>query len=207
MFPFFNKDFFKSVLNGQKELEMKAPNGTVYHFVTNAIDDKTFDSYREKLEEAIKNNDQNAFDAVWNDLTAQNQLMPNIESELKKFHDSIEQFFQETVPFFNTNNFPLLNTPFFNEPKTLSEETIDKQIEHFQQKIEELQHKKNNMDLEKRKLQIKEAIANKKKAIDEKLDVFAKNLDNEEMKKQLTDEMTKLNEEMKQLEKELQDLS
>lgn len=207
MFPFFNKDFFKSVLNGQKELEMKAPNGAVYRFSTNAIDDKAFNDFRKKLEEAAKNNDQAAFDQAWNEFTAKNQMMPNIESELIKFHDGIEQFFQETRPFFNKGHFPFLNDPYFAEPKALTEESLDKQIEQYQQKIEELQNKKNNMDSEKRKFQLKEAITNKKKSIDAKLDEFGKNLDNDEMKKKLTEEMTNLNAEIKQLENDLQNLS
>ena len=193
-------------MDGQKELEMKAPNGAVYRFSTNAIDEKTFDRFRNRLEEATKSNDQTAFDQTWNELTAKNQLMPNIETEFKKFHDNVQQFFQETSPFFNKSDFSLLNDPFFTEPKALSEESIDKQIEQYQQKIEELQNKKNNMDTEKRKLQIKEEITNKKNSIDAKLDEFAKNLDNDEMKKKLTDEMTNLNEEIKQLENELQNL-
>ncbi len=206
MFPFFNKDFFKSMLDGQKELEMKAPNGAVYRFSTNAIDEKTFDRFRNRLEEATKSKDQTAFDQTWNELTAKNQLKPNIETEFKKFHDNVQQFFQETSPFFNKSDFSLLNDPFFTEAKALSEESINKQIEQHQQKIEELQNKKNNMDTEKRKLQIKEEITNKKNSIDAKLDEFAKNLDNDEMKKKLTDEMTNLNEEIKQLENELQNL-
>lgn len=194
------------MLDGQKEMEMKAPNGAVYRFSTNAVDEKTFDDFRKKLEEATKKNDQTAFDQTWNELTAKNQLIPNIESEFKKFHDHVQQFFQETSPFFNKNNFSLLNDPFFTEPTTLSEEWIDQQIQQYQQKIEELQNKKNNMDVEKRKLQIKEEITNKKSSLDAKLDEFANNLDNEEMKKKLTDEMTKLNEEIKQLQNELQNL-
>lgn len=207
LFPFFNKDFFKSMLDGQKELEMKAPNGAIYRFSTNAIDEKTFNSFRDKLEQAAKNKDQAAFDQAWNELTAKNQLIPNIEDEFKKFHDNVQQFFQETIPFFNKSNFSIINDPYFIEPNTLSEESINKKIEQYQQKIEELQHKKNNLDIEKRKQQIKEEIANKKKSIDAKLDEFAKNLDNDEMKKKLTDEMTKLNGELKQLENELQNLS
>lgn len=207
MFPFFNKDFFKSMLDGQKELEMKAPNGAVYRFSTNAIDEQTLDSFRNKLEEAAKNKDQAAFDQTWNELTAKNQLKLNIENEFKNFHDHVQQLFQETSPFFNKDNFSLLNDPFFIEPSTLSEESINKQIEQYQQKIEDLNNKKNNMDIEKRKLQIKEEINNRKKSIDVKLVEFAKNLDNDEMKKKLTDEMTNLNEEIKKLENELQSLS
>lgn len=207
MFPFFNKDFFKSMLDGHKELEMKAPNGAVYRFSTNAIDEKMFDSFRKKLEEAAKNNDQTAFDQAWNELTASNQVLPSIENEFKQFHDHVQQFFQETRPFFNQSDFPLLNDPFFTEPKTISKESIDKQIEQYQQKIEELQDKKNNIDTEKRKLQIEKEIADKKKCIDMKLDEFAKNLDNDEMKKKLTDEMTNLNKDIKQLENEFQNLS
>lgn len=194
------------MLNGQKELEIKAPNSGVYRFSTNALDDKTFKSFQNKLEEAAKNKDQAAFDQAWNELTTNNQLIPNIETEFKKFHDNIQQFFQETSPFFNKNDFSLLNDPFFAEPKTLSEEAINKQIEQHQHKIEELQNKKNNMDTEKRKLQLKEELLKKKNMIDAKLDEFAKNLDNDELKKKLTDEMTALNEEMKQLENELQNL-
>lgn len=207
MFPFFNKDFFKSMLDGQKELEMKAPNGTLYRFSTNAIDDKTFDSIRKKLEEAAKNNDQAAFDQAWKELTAQNRLAPDIENEFRKFHDDVRKFFQETTPFFSKFDFPMLKDPFFTEPKALTEESIDKQIAQYQQKIEELQNKKEHIDTEKRKLQIKEEIQNKKNKIDEKLDEFAKNLDNDELKKKLTDEMTQLNKELKQLEKEFQNLS
>lgn len=206
MFPFFNKDFFKYMLDGQKELEMKAPNGAVYRFSTNAIDEKTLDSFRKKLEEAAKNNDQTTFDQTWTELTAKNQWMPNIETEIKRFHDGVQQFFQDTIPFFGNSNFSLLKDPFFTEPKTLTEESIDKQIEQYQQKIEELENKKNNMDIEKRKLQINEEITNKKNSIDAKLDEFAKNLDNDEMKKKLTDEMTMLNKEIKQLENELNNL-
>mgnify|MGYP000902514623 CR=1 FL=1 len=207
MFPFLNKDFFKSMLNDQKELELKAPNGAVYRFSTNAVDDKTFNDFREKLAEAAKNNDQAAFEQTWNELTAQNQLMPNIESEFKKLHNQVEQLFQETSPLFNKRPFSLLTDPFFAEPKALTEESIDNTIEQYQQKIDELQNKKNNMDVENRKLQMKEEIAQKKNRIDAKLDEFAKNLDNDDMKKKLTEEMTKLNEEMKQLENELQKLS
>ncbi len=194
------------MLDGQKELEMKAPNGAVYRFSTNAIDEKTFDRFRNRLEEATKSKDQTAFDQTWNELTAKNQLKPNIETEFKKFHDNVQQFFQETSPFFNKSDFSLLNDPFFTEAKALSEESINKQIEQHQQKIEELQNKKNNMDTEKRKLQMKEELTNRKNSIDAKLDEFAKNLDNDEMKKKLTDEMTNLNEEIKQLENELQNL-
>ena len=207
MFPFFNKDFFKSVLDGQKELEMKAPNGAVYRFSTNAIDEQTFNSFRNKLEEAAKNKDQNTFDQTWKELTAKNELIPSIETEFKNFHDHVQHFFQETGPIFNKGDFSLLNDPFFAEPKTITEESINKQIEQHRQKIEELQNKKNNMDTEKRKLQLKEEINNKKNSIDVKLDEFAKNLDNDEMKKKLTEEMTSLNEEIKKLENELQKLS
>lgn len=207
MFPFLNGYFFNPMLDGQKKLEMKAPNGAVYRFSTNVIDKKAFNSFREKLEEAVKNNDQAAFDQTWNELTAKNQSLPDIETEFKKLHDSVQHFFQKTSPFFNNNGFSLLNNPFFIEPRTLTEESIDKQIEQYQQKIEELQNKRNNMDIEKRKLQIKEEITNKKKSIDAKLDEFAKNLDHDEMKSKLTNEMTKLNAEIKQLENELQNLS
>ena len=51
MFPFFNKDFFKPMIDGQKELEMKAPNGAIYKFSTNTLDEKTFEEFRRKLEE------------------------------------------------------------------------------------------------------------------------------------------------------------
>ncbi len=207
MFPFFNKDFFKSVFDGQKTLEMKAPNGAIYRFTTNSIDDETFDKFRKKLEEAVKNNDQAAFDKAWNELTEQNQLIPNIESEFKKFHDYVQQFFEETTPLFKKTEFPLLTDSFFSRPKTLTEESIDKQIEHYRKKIEELENIKKNMNTEKRKLEIKDEIAKKKKLLDAKLDEFAKNLDNDQMKKQLTDEMTKINNEIKQLEKELENLS
>lgn len=206
MFPFFNKDFFKSMLDGQKELEMKAPNGATYRFSTNTIDDKTFNSFRKKLEKAAKNNDQAAFDQAWNELTAKNQLIPDIENEFKRFHDDVQKFFQETTPFFNRHDFPLLKDPFFTEPETLTEESIDQQIEQYQQKIEELKNKRDHIDTEKRKLQIKEEIQKKKNSIDVKLEEFAKNLDNDKLKKKLTDEMTKLNGEIKQLEKELQNL-
>lgn len=191
------------MLDDQKVLEMKAPNGALYRFSTNAIDEDTFDSFQNKLEEAVKNNDQNGFDQTWNQLTTNNKLIQNIENE---FHH-VQQLFQGTSPFFNKHDISLLNEPFFTEPKTLSEESIDNQIEHYQQKIDELQIKKSSMDTEKRKLQIKEEIVNKKSSIDAKLEEFAKNLDHDELKKTLTDEMTTLNEEIKQLENELQNLS
>ena len=50
MFPFFNKDFFKSVLNGQKELKMKSPNGAVYRFSTNAIDNEEIKQLENELQ-------------------------------------------------------------------------------------------------------------------------------------------------------------
>ena len=52
------------MLDGQKELEMKAPNGAVYRFSTNAIDEKTFDRLPNRLEEATKSKDQTAFDQI-----------------------------------------------------------------------------------------------------------------------------------------------
>lgn len=206
MFPFFNKDFFKSMLENQKELEMKAPNGAIYRFSTNSMDDKTFDQFRRKLEEAVKNNDQEAFDKAWNEFTGKSQLLPNIETEIKKFHSDMQKFFQETSSLFKNFDFPMLSSPFFSERQALTEESIDRQIEHYQRKIEELQNKKTHIDKEKKKLEIQEKIKEKKDSLDAKLDEFAKNLDNDKMKKRLTDEMTKLNEEIKQLEKELEKL-
>lgn len=69
-------------------------------------------------------------------------MIPNIETEFKQFHDHIQQFFQETSSFFRKNDFSLLNDPFFTEPKTLSVESINKQIEQYEQKIKKLQNKK-----------------------------------------------------------------
>lgn len=206
MFPFFNKDFFKSMIGNQKQLEMKAPNGAIYRFATNTMDDKTFDEFRRRLEDAVKRNDQAAFDQAWNELTSHNQLLPNIEMEFKRLHDNIERFFQETSSLFDGFDFPKLTSPFRLERESLTEETIDKQIEYYRQKIKELENKKAHIDTEKRKLQLQEEIRSKKNLLDAKLDEFAKNLDNDEMKKKLTDEMTKLNEEIKQLEKELSNL-
>lgn len=203
------------MLDGQKELEMKAPNGAVYRFSTNAIDDKTFNQFKNKLEDAAKNKNQAAFDQVWKELTGSKSLMTNMEEEFNRMQNRMQQIFQETSPFFK-GQFSLLNNPIFSEPKALSEpntqtdqseEAINKQIQKYQQKIEELQKKKNAIDSEKRKLQINEEINNKKTLMDTKLDEFAKNLDNDNMKKKLTEEMTKLNAEIKQLETELQNLN
>ena len=135
-------------------------------------------NWRKQPKTRIKIHDQ-----TWKELTAKNELIPSIETEFKNFHDHVQHFFQETGPIFNKGDFSLLNDPFFAEPKTITEESINKQIEQHRQKIEELQNKKNNMDTEKRKLQLKEEINNKKNIIDVKLDEFAKNLDNDEMKK------------------------
>ncbi|SOC40625.1 hypothetical protein [Ureibacillus acetophenoni] len=206
MFPFFNKHFNNPMLNGQKILEIKAPNGGFYRFSTNVIDDKTFDVLRNKLEEAVKNNDQKAFDLAWNELTSNNKFISNFENELDKFHSSFQQLFQETNRFFNNRNSFLLDHPFFTEPKALTEQSIDQQIEHYQQKIDKLQNEKNNINLKNRKQQLQEDLANKKNRLDAKLEEFAKNLDNDQMKKKLTKEMTALNDEIKQLEKELKNL-
>lgn len=204
MFPFFNKDFWKSMMEGQKELEMKAPNGAIYRFTTNAMDDKTFNKYRMKLEEAVKNKDQTLFDQTWEELTTANQLKTDIENEFQKFSSEMQKFFAETSPLFNFS-IPLLND--FNERSFLSEEQIDKQIAHYEDKIKQLQSMKNNMDNERRKQELKSKIDENKRLLDEKLDEFSKNLDNEEMKKRLTDEMTQINQVIKQLESELQSLS
>ncbi|CAM5217033.1 putative protein OS=Ureibacillus acetophenoni OX=614649 GN=SAMN05877842_10892 PE=4 SV=1 [Ureibacillus acetophenoni] len=204
----FNTNFFKSMFDGQRVLEMKAPNGAVYRFATNTIDEKTLNDFRYKLEEATKNNDQNAFDQTWNELTGDVRLSLDFEGDFKQLQNQVLQLFNRN-PFFSNSNFPLLIDPFFSQAETKSipeELSIDQQIEQYQQKIEELQKQKNNINKENRKQQILDEIANKKNNIDAKLDEFAKNLDNEEMKKKLTDEMTKLNEEIKQLENELQSL-
>jgi len=204
MFPFFNKDFLKSMMEGHKELEMKAPNGAIYRFTTNAMDDKTFNTYRMKLEEAVKNKDQTLFEKTWEELTTANQLKTDIENEFQKFSSEMHNFFAETSPLFNFS-IPMLND--FNEKSLLSEEQIDKQIAHYEEKIKKLQSMKGNMDNERRKLELKKKIEENKRILDEKLDEFSKNLDNEEMKKRLTDEMTQINQVIKQLESELQSLS
>lgn len=202
---FFNTNFFKSMFEGQRVLEMKAPNGAVYHYSTNTIDEKTFNDFQHKLEEATKNNDQNAFDQTWMELTGGVRFPSNIETEFKQLQDYVQQLFNRS-PFFSNNNIPLLIDPIFSESNSLPEESIDQQIKQYQRKIEELQNKKNNLNTENKKQQIQKEIANKKNSLDIKLDEFAKNLDNEEMKKNLTDEMTKLNEEIKQLENEMRSL-
>jgi len=206
MFPFFNKVFLQIHDWQSKTLEIKAPNGAIYRFSTNTMDDKTFDEFRQRLEDAVKRNDQEAFDQAWNELTSHNQLLPNIEMEFKRLHDNMQRFFQETSSLFDSFDFPKLSSPFRLDREALTEESIDKQIEYYKQKIKELENKKAHIDTEKRKLQLQEEIQSKKNLLDAKLDEFAKNLDNDEMKKKLTDEMTKLNEEIKQLEKELENL-
>lgn len=200
MFPFFNKDFFKPMIADQKQLEIKAPNGAVYKFSTNTLDDKAFEEYRRKLEEAVKSNNQQKFDEVWNEMTSQNQLRPSIEQEFRKFHDEMQKFFQETSSLFG-NRPSLFNNLL--EPQLLTESSIDKQIEQYKQKIKELEHRKRNINKEQEKAQLQAEISKNKQLLDEKLDQFAKNLDNEEMKKKLSDEMTKINRKIKELESKL----
>lgn len=200
MFPFFNKDFFKPMIADQKQLEIKAPNGAVYKFSTNTLDDKAFEEYRRKLEEAVKSNNQQKFDEVWNEMTSQNQLRPSIEQEFRKFHDEMQKFFQETSSLFG-NRPSLFNNLL--EPQLLTESSIDKQIEQYKQKIKELEHRKRNINKEQEKAQLQAEISKNKQLLDEKLNQFAKNLDNEEMKKKLSDEMTKINRKIKELESKL----
>lgn len=200
MFPFFNKDFFKPMIADQKQLEIKAPNGAVYKFSTNTLNDKAFEEYKRKLEEAVKNNNQQKFDEVWNEMTSQNQLRPSIEQEFRKFHDEMQKFFQETSSLFG-NRPSLFNNLL--EPQLLTESSIDKQIEQYKQKIKELEHKKRNINKEQEKAQLQAEISKNKQLLDEKLNQFAKNLDNEEMKKKLSDEMTKINRKIKELESKL----
>lgn len=204
MFPFFNKDFFKPMIAGQKELEIKAPNGAVYKFSTNTLDDKAFEEYRRKLEEAVKSNNQQKFDEVWNEMTSQNQLRPSIEQEFRKFHDEMQKFFQETSSLFG-NRPSLFNNLL--EPQLLTESSIDKQIEQYKQKIKELEHRKRNINKEQEKAQLQAEISKNKQLLDEKLNQFAKNLDNEEMKKKLSDEMTKVNRKIKELESKLNSIN
>lgn len=204
MFPFFNKDFFKSMLEGQKELEIKAPNGAIYRFATNAIDNKTFEKYKKKLEDAVKNNDQTSFDKAWHDMTTNNQFKIDFENELQKFRDELQDFFAETSPFFNLPTPLLTDVP---NRSILSEDQIDKQIAHYEDKIKQLQSMKNNMDIEKKKLELRNQIDQNKQLLDQKLEEFSKNLDNDKMKKKLTDEMTELNHVIKKLESELDSLS
>lgn len=203
VFPFFNKDFFKPMIDGQKELEMKAPNGAIYKFSTNTLDEKTFEEFRRKLEEATKNKDQQKFDEIWNQMTSQNQLKPSIEQEFRKLHEEMQKFFQETSSLFG--NRPTLFNNFI-EPQLLTESSIDKQIEEYKQKIEELEHKKRNINKEQEKAQLKAEISKYKQLLDEKLVQFGKNLDNEEMKKKLSDEMTEINKKIKDMENKLKNL-
>ena len=100
MFPFFHKDFFKSSVGWSKRIRDESSKWCVYRFSTNAIDEETFNSFRNKLEEAAKNKDQNTFDQTWNELTAKNQLIPSIETEFKNFHDHVQQLFPRNRPFF-----------------------------------------------------------------------------------------------------------
>ena len=203
MFPFFNKNFFQLMLGQQRTLEVKAPNGAMYRYTTNTIDEKTYNEYCEKLDEAVKNNNQEEFDKIWSSLTEANSFNLNFENEFKKLHSEMEKFFEETNSYFKTGR-EFITDKFKTPP--VSHESIDEKIKKHEEKIEELKKLKNDVDIEKAKTELKGQISKLKIQLDEKLVEFSKNLENEEMKSKISVELTKINREIKSLEEKLKNM-
>ena len=176
------------MLGQQRVLEMKSPNGGIYRYVTNALDEKDFNDYQRQLEEAVKSNNQEEFDEIWNSLTNTNSIHRNIEQEFKHFHHEMGRLLEETSPFFKNRGY------FLDRIKTfpLNQDSIDDKIKRHQERIEELQKLKENVNEENRKNEVKNQIEQLQHKLNEKLDEFGKNLHDEEMKKKLTDELTEI---------------
>lgn len=202
MFSFFNKKFFNTPPGHQNTIEMKAPNGGIYRFSTNTMDQETFNKYAKQLEEATRNNDQESFDRIWNELQQQSGFI-DIHEEFSRLHQEMRSFLEDTSSFFSRRN--SLLSDFFG-PKLLTSNAIDEQIKHHEQEIKRLQELKNNQSTLTRKEELRNEINMLKEKLDIKLQEYGKNLDNERMKKMINDELVEINRKIKQLEQEYNSL-
>ncbi|MGO4888174.1 hypothetical protein ACJ2A9_10475 [Anaerobacillus sp. MEB173] len=200
MFPFFfNKNFLNSMMNNYQTFEMKAPNGSVYRFSSNSIDQETFNNYAKQLENATKNNDQEAFDQIWQQLKA-NSGVSNLDKEFQRIHEEMNSFFEQMNPFLNHKQ-PL----HFHHPKLLTSETIDEKIKYHQEEIKRLQSMRTNNSEKQRNL-LEGKISKLRVRMDEKLKELSENLHDPAKKQQINDELTLIHREIKQLENEISSL-
>lgn len=183
------------MLGEQHSVEVESPNGAVYRYTTNMLDEKSLNDYVQRLEEASKKKDQELFDSIWNELTKTNSLHLQFEDEFKKLHTEFEKFIGET-DFFSQ----------LKKPKPLSQESIDDKIKLYEAEIAKLQNMKENIDVEKKKADIEEKVRVLRAKLDEKLGEFSEHLDNEEKKKELSDELTEIHKEITKLEHHLKNL-
>lgn len=202
MFSFFNNKFSNSNANDQNTLEMKAPNGTVYRFSTNTMDQKTFNEYAKKLEQATRNNDQQQFEQIWNEMQNETGMNFNFDDEFKRMHEEMRAFIEDASSIFGNHRSLLSNF----EPRLLPAQSIDEQIKYHEQEMKRLEQLKNNQSEYDKKLKLREEIRGLKRQLDQKLKEYGENLDNERMKKKINDELTELNRKIKQLEQQYSSL-
>lgn len=194
----FNSGNIFSLFGGNpKVLKITSPNGGVYHYSTNTLDEKTFETYEIRLQEAVTQKDQVLFDQIWSELTTQQKETPNPFDQdiFKKLQGDIEKVFGDKKSPFGSGLFgsPLAN--FGSKDLTIDE--IDEKIHELQQLRDLLQANENKENAAKK-------VAELKVQLDEKLLTLSEVTDAKK-KQQLTDELTALYKEIKELEAVLND--
>lgn len=205
MFSFFNRRFSdgKEGLKHQNTIEMRAPNGGIYRFSTNTMDNETFNQFAKRLEEATKKNNQEEFDKVWNELQNESGLSIDFDREFQRLHEQMRAFIEDASSVFGAHRSFLSNF----EPRLLLGDSIDDQIKYHEEEMKRLQQLKNNEEEYRKKMKIKEEIQALKRQMDQKLKEYGENLENEQMKKKINDELVEINRKIKQLENEYNSLS
>lgn len=204
MFSFFNKKFSDSNKNEHNTLEMKAPNGAVYRFSTNTMDQKTFNDFAKKLEEASRKNDQEQFDKVWNEMQEESSLGIDFDKEFQRMHEQMRAFIEDASSVFGNHRSLLSNF----EPRAFLGvgDTIDDQIKYHEEEMKRLQQLKNENSQAAQKIKLEGEIRSLKAQLDAKLKKYGENLDNERVKKKINDELVELNRKIKQLEEQYSSL-
>lgn len=199
MFSGSYKDLIKCLFVDYKEFEIRAPNGEIYRFSTNAMDEETFSAFRNSLVEAVRKNDQEAFERAWKDIRISIQAKRKAERKLEEFKNKLEKLFSKNdVPHKEADRGSTAS-----EGKDMTEEDIDKQIQSYEEKIKQLKLLKIKKKKKKTKKEIQLEIQYYKQLIDQKLDLFSEHTGDEQMKKRLAEEMADLSNKVKELEKKL----
>lgn len=217
MFPFFNDDFFKTLLGEQKSFRIQAPNGGVYHFSTNLLDDRTFNSYKQKLKTSVENKDQVLFDQIWNEMQNSKPINSGMSFNLDQIQKEMENLFEDASEFFGKNGNPIqefLNAmnkqTNLNSKDSYKDEyenaSIDEKINQLEKELSSLRTIQSNNETRNKKEGLETLLSEKKSFLDQKLGELSENILDQKKKKEITDELTKILRDIETIENELRQL-
>lgn len=200
---FFNQNFLHAFLGEPKTIEVKAPNGTMYSFTTNTLDNKAFEEYTKQLEVATTANDQQKFDEIWQSLTKPTQPNSLFENGLLgKYEEWLK--LAEEVNTLAKGRQSLLHDLFASRKP--SNEQIDAKIEQYEEKINKLKSLKENNAKEQEKANLQQEITLLRTKLHFKLTELVDALDDADKSNEINNELKVIHQEIKVLEDKLNNL-